>query len=134
VKVELLDSFAENLQLNCQQTLLRFLALQVNSLPDSKEVLKQLKQAVKECDVPTERVLTDGLGILKQTDLRQVLMRLTCSVNIIQGDKDTLVPVEVSQDIKRIKPDCNLSIIKGAGHVPFLSHSSQVIDVIKQCV
>ncbi len=134
VKVEMLDSFAENLQLNCQQTLLRFLALQVNALPNSKGILKQLKQAVKECDVPTQCVLADGLEILKRADLRQVLMGLKCPVNIIQGDKDTLIPVEVSDDVKRIKPECTLTIIKGAGHVPFLSHPSQVIDIIKPWV
>lgn len=134
VKTQLLSDFADNLQLNCQQTLIRFLALQVNHLPEAKRILKELKKAIEECAPPTENDLKNGLEILKQADLRDLLMELKCPVTIIQGDEDTLVPVQTGRDIKRIKPDCKLNIIKGAGHVPFLSHQSQVIEIITQCV
>jgi len=134
VKSELLRDFANNLQLNCQQTLIRFLALQVNQLPEGKRILKGLKKAVQECDTPAESVLQSGLDILKQADLRELLIALTCPVNIIMGDRDTLIPVQASQDIKRIKPEVEINIVKGAGHVPFLSHPSQVIEIINQCL
>ncbi len=134
VRPELLGDFANNLQLNCQLTLIRFLALQVNHLPEGKSILKELKRAIHECEPPSEGVLNDGLTILKQADLRDLLMALTCPINIIQGDKDTLVPVQASQDMKRIKPEINVNIVKGAGHVPFLSHQSQVIKIINQCL
>jgi len=134
MRAELLEDFANNLQLNCQQTLIRFLALQVNQLEDGKRLLKELKVAVKECNPPDEKTLQQGLKILKQTDLRNSLVSLTCPITVIQGDKDTLVPVEVSQYMKKIKPDLRVNIIERAGHVPFLSHQSQVIDIIKQCL
>ena len=82
VKSELLKDFANSLQLNCQQTLIRFLALQVNQLPDGKSILKELKEAIQECDSPAENVLQSGLDILKQADLREQLIALTCPVNI----------------------------------------------------
>ncbi|MCK5189269.1 MAG: alpha/beta fold hydrolase, partial [Methylococcales bacterium] len=66
----LLEDFANNLSLNCSETLLRFLALQVNNLPDAKSVLKDLKKAMQECNPPTKKVLQNGLDILKQADLR----------------------------------------------------------------
>jgi len=132
MRTELLEDFSNNLQLNCQLTLIRFLALQVNQLANAKVLLKELKVAVKECNPPTENVLQSGLGILKQADLRQSLVTLTCPVYLILGDKDTLVPVEVSQNMKQIKADLQVNIIEGAGHVPFLSHQSQLIEIIKQ--
>jgi len=134
VKQNVLGDFANNLQLNCQLTLIRFLALQVNSLSNGKELLKQLKEAIQECEAPTEQVLQSGLDILQNADLRSTLQDLTCAVTVIQGDKDSLIPLQVSQNIKSLKPESNIDIIKGAGHVPFLSHQSQVIEIIKQSI
>ncbi|MFK5948997.1 MAG: pimeloyl-ACP methyl ester esterase BioH [Methylococcales bacterium] len=134
VKAKVLDDFANNLQLNCQLTLIRFLALQVNTLGNGKEILKQLKQAIQECESPTEQVLQRGLDILKHADLRPALLALTCQIIVIQGDKDSLIPIQTSQDIKALKPASNINIIKGAGHVPFLSHPSNVIEIIKQSI
>jgi len=134
VKQKILAEFANNLQLNCQLTLIRFLALQVNSLENGKELLKRLKLAVQECESPTEQVLKSGLDILQDADLRPMLRDLDCPVTVIQGDKDSLIPLQVSQNIKDLKPETNINIIKGAGHVPFLSHQSQVIDIIKQSI
>jgi len=132
MRAELLEDFSSNLQLNCQLTLIRFLALQVNQLANAKALLKELKIAVKECNPPTENVLQSGLDILKQADLRESLVTLTCPVYLILGDKDTLVPVEVSQNMKQIKADLQVNIIERAGHVPFLSHQSQLIEIIKK--
>ena len=130
----LLEDFANNLSLNCSETLLRFLALQVNSLPNAKSILIDLKKAMQECNPPTENVLQSGLNILKQADLRVDLTALKCPVSIIQGDKDPLVPVQASRDMQKIQPASELNVIEGAGHVPFLSHPSQVIEIIKRFV
>ena len=42
MKINLLDAFAEQLHADCRATLLRFLSLQVNNLPDFKFLLKNL--------------------------------------------------------------------------------------------
>lgn len=130
MRPELLENFAKNLQLNCQLTLVRFLALQVYGLPDGKSILAELKKAIHECDPPSENVLQSALNILKNADLRNDLSQLGCPVSIIQGDKDTLIPVQASLDMQTIQPASELNIITGAGHLPFLSHQSQVIEVI----
>lgn len=134
VKSQLLQDFSNNLQLNCQLTLIRFLALQVNHLPEGKRILKVLKKEIQVCEPPTVEVLQSALNILKLSDLREALSSLACPVNIIQGDKDSLIPTKVGLDIKSINKNVSLNIIKGAGHVPFLSHQSLVIDIINQCV
>ena len=134
MKPELLEEFANNLCVNCQLTLIRFLALQVNGLPEGRKFLTGLKKAIQECDSPAEKVLLSGLDILKDADLRDVLSRLHCPVNIIQGDQDTLVPVKASLDMQKIQPENELNIIQGAGHVPFVSHQSQVIEIISRFV
>lgn len=132
VRLQLLEQFANDLSENCNLTLLRFLTLQVNQLPNSKEMLKKLKKAIHECEPATEKVLQCGLEILKQTDLRNYLSTLYCPLDIIQGDKDPLIPVNVGYNIQKIQPACTVHIIPGAGHIPFISHQQQVIEIISR--
>ncbi len=128
--VLLLDAFAEQLNENCQATLLRFLALQVNGLPDQKALLKALKTAVFECAVPDQATLQGGLNILKQADMRPVLSELNFPVSAILGSLDALVPVDVGQKMQQLLPSLELNIIDRAGHVPFLSHSLETLAII----
>ena len=134
IRQELLESFAKNMQLHCHATLIRFLTLQVYGLPDGGGILSRLKKAFQECDEPDNKVLLSALDILKNVDLRHDLISLNCPICIIQGDKDTLVPVQASRDMQKIQPASELNIITGAGHVSFLSHSSRVIEIIKRFV
>jgi pimeloyl-[acyl-carrier protein] methyl ester esterase len=130
--VKLLDDFAEHLNNNCQATLLRFLSLQVNGLPDHKNLLKSLKTAVFECDAPDKTTLQGGLNILKQTDLRPVLSALNIPLSVILGGLDTLVPVAVGQKMQQLLPSLELNIIDRAGHVPFLSHNRETLAIISE--
>jgi pimeloyl-[acyl-carrier protein] methyl ester esterase len=138
VAVDLLDDFAGQLNKNCRATLLRFLSLQVNGLPEQKNLLKMLKAAVFECEAPDTKTLQGGLNILKQADLRPALSGLATPVSAILGGLDTLVPVAVGQKLQQVLPDLELNIIDRAGHVPFLSHSEETRSIIsrfmdKQC-
>jgi pimeloyl-[acyl-carrier protein] methyl ester esterase len=129
---EVLDIFAENLKEECQATLLRFLSLQVNGLPDAKAELESLKMAMFECDPPDKKTLQAGLELLKQTDLRPVLSRLNSPVSIILGARDTLVPVAVGRQLQVLLPESRLTIIDEAGHVPFLSHQQDLLTSISR--
>ena len=131
---QLFNDFATNLSINRQLTLIRFLALQVTGLSNSKQVLQDIKQAIQECDPPVENVLQNGIRILENADLRVYLETTDCPLKVILGDKDRLVPVQVGQNIKKIQPNCEINIVTGAGHVPFLSHQSEVIDLINRFI
>ena len=130
VEPYLLAAFANHLQSNYHATVFRFLALQVNGLADNKLFLKQLKKSLQECELPSKHVLQNALKLLQFEDLRHDLASLHCSINIILGDIDALIPVEVGLEIQQLQPVCKINIIHQAGHVPFLSHQSQVIEII----
>ncbi len=130
IRAEVLKDFAKNLSTNCRSTLIRFFSLQVMGLADGKNILVELKKAMQECDEPEQMVLQGGLDILMDVDLREYLTSASCPVKIIQGDKDSLVPIKVVSDIQGILPTCEFDIIRGAGHVPFISHQMEVIGAI----
>lgn len=130
MRPELLAGFANNLSVDAQLTVRRFLSLQLANLATGKILLKKLKVLMNECDIPNETVLQRGLDILKQADLRENLISIHCPVNIIQGDKDSLIPLQSAFDMKKIQPACKLNIIAEAGHIPFLSHPLQAITAI----
>lgn len=132
VDVQLLNAFADNLNKDCQATLLRFLALQVNGLADAKALLKELKTAVFECPPPDSDTLQSGLNILKQADLRPALAEINKPVSLILGNRDTLVPVSAGRQMQALCPNMELNIIDKAGHVPFLSHQADTLAIISR--
>lgn len=130
VKPEVLQAFADNLALSCQTTLVRFLALQVNGLENGKVLLKQLKQAVLECDAPSVEVLQGGLALLRNSDMTGALSTLDCPVRVVLGDKDALVPVSSAGRLMALRPEMTVNVLKDAGHVPFLSHPDELIGFL----
>ncbi len=129
-KPQLLEQFADNLAADCQATLVRFLALQVNGLPDGKALLKALKAAVAECPPPDTETLQGGLDILKNADLRPVLAAANVPVLAVSGNRDTLVPAAVLRHLQPLSPHIQTHSIDKAGHLPFLSHPQELLAVI----
>lgn len=130
VSHRVLDAFAGQLTADAQQTLLRFLALQVHGLPDAKALLKTLKAAVGECEAPDGATLRQGLRLLKETDLRPALAGFDRPVAAILGGHDTLVPHAVGAHLQRLRPGLQLHLLDRAGHVPFLSHQEALLAII----
>ncbi|NOQ36178.1 MAG: alpha/beta fold hydrolase [Methylococcaceae bacterium] len=130
MKRELLHNFADNLMTDCHTTLLRFLSLQVKGLPNYKVLVKELKAALQETAAPEQTMLQQGLDVLEQSDLRPTLATLHCPVILILGDRDTLIPVAVGQQMQILQPNLQLHILKKAGHVPFLSHTDELLELV----
>lgn len=132
MKLPVLKNFAQGLTNDCRATLIRFLSLQVVGLPDYKTLLMELKSAVQACEPPEEEVLTGGLAILEQQDLREQLAELHCPIMAILGELDTLVPVSMGEQLQTLQPKLQLKIIKRAGHLPFLSHQAELIALLTE--
>lgn len=130
VSPRVLDAFSGQLTEDAQQTLLRFLALQVHGLPDTKVLMKTLKTAVFECDPPDNTSLQQGLQVLKEADLRPALAAFDRPVSAILGGRDTLVPHAVGAHLLQLQPNLQLHLLEKAGHVPFLTHQEELIGII----
>jgi len=134
VDMRVLKAFAVNMQKNGAATLLRFMSLQVQGMSDIKPCLQKIKTAMQACAMPTDHVLMGGLVILQTVDQRKFLQSIKIPMQIIQGDQDSLVPELVAEQCVQLHASIDIQIIKGAGHVPFMSHEQSVVALVQAFV
>lgn len=134
VEKQVFEQFAENLDNDQSDTLKRFLLLQARGSKHSKETIRQLSQQLAHATPPVSQALHAGLDLLINTDMRQQLKALQCPVQMILGDRDTLIPVEMLSAIKHSKPELKTVLLSGAGHAPFISQAVQCQQAIEQFI
>jgi len=136
---EVLDGFGEMLKTDYRKTLTRFLSLQMGDSAhgDStrhRQVLKTQRQLLFKYGEPDITALAEMLAVLKETDLRESLNQLLTPTLLIHGDRDTLAPVTAASYLEQHLPRARLLTIKGAGHVPFLTHTEMCLQAINEFI
>ncbi len=129
VETEVFDQFARDLNQNQQKTIRRFLALQVKGLPDAMNVVRQLQKSIQLRGQASTKALVSGLKILLETDLRQNISLIECPLYWLLGGKDSLVPAELAQVLKKEYAQENVDMSLKSAHAPFISHQN---DFVKQ--
>jgi pimeloyl-[acyl-carrier protein] methyl ester esterase len=71
--------------------------------------------------LPDLTALEEGLRLLRETDLRDVLADVRQPTLVIHGDRDELVPFAAGEYLRRCLPHGALQAIPGAAHAPFVS-------------
>jgi len=125
-------AFEQDLQQGTERTLKRFIALQVRGSERERECLAHLRGSLFGRGVPQQAALRDGLVILRETDLRALLPYITQPVLVIAGDRDELVPIAAAEYLTQHMPNARMLQIKGAAHVPFLSHPDELVMQLKK--
>jgi pimeloyl-ACP methyl ester carboxylesterase len=59
-------------------------------------------------------------------DLRGAASRIRVPTLILHGDADRVVPMSAANDLASHIPHAQFRVIKGAGHVPYLTHPAEV--------
>jgi pimeloyl-[acyl-carrier protein] methyl ester esterase len=122
----LVDSLATDLAANYRGTLDRFLALEAVGSDHAREELRMLRTHVYERGRPAPAVLSQGLAVLRDTDLRAALPQLAAPSLWIAGQRDRLVHWRAVQAAAATAPDAGYARVAGAGHAPFLGHAEAV--------
>ncbi len=125
----LLAEFGDGLNLNWRMTLTRFLAIQARSV--AGEDVRRLRTLM--FNLPPDPVaLAEGLSLLRSADLRVCLRAVHCPTLVLLGERDTLVPIELSAHLLRLRPDWRVHGLSGAGHLPFLTHQAEVLSILAE--
>jgi pimeloyl-[acyl-carrier protein] methyl ester esterase len=120
--------FADALAADPGATLMRFLGLQVKGAENARETLRLLREEIDLRPPASVEGLRQGLELLAATDLRHALSDIQCPTHWLFGGRDTLVPVAVSEQLRRLLPAARVDVIDGAGHAPFLSHPYECLE------
>ncbi len=113
------------------RTLQRFLALQVHGCHNARQTTRAMQTLLKSRPIPHPQALQGGLDILRSTNLRPTLAQISCPTLIIHGDRDAIIPYQVTQAFSQHMADVRIEIIPGAGHIPFLTHPNEFIRLIQ---
>ncbi|WP_031570296.1 pimeloyl-ACP methyl ester esterase BioH [Rheinheimera texasensis] len=134
MNAQVMQQFAGSLSANLALTVERFLAIQAMGSDTARHDIKQLKQAVLSLPLPQAQVLAAGLEILATTDLRPELAKLSMPLFGCFGRLDSLVPVAMTTMLAELAPRAQISVLAKASHAPFISHQTEFLYWIRQCL
>jgi len=126
--------FTDNLTNNTEQTLKRFLGLQVRGIADEKVMLRSIRGIIDQRPLPQTEALQLGLDILNTANLRPQLSQQQRPIQFILGERDMLVPIATAGLVQKLMPQARIDIMKEAGHTPFLSHSEQFMTLLEEFI
>jgi len=136
ISPELLENFAKGLQDNPAATLKRFIALQFMGIKNARAIQQALIQDIVSNQKYIKKggdgyanylhALKLGLQVLSTTDLRQ--SNPDVPQHYLFAEKDKLVPAEVINDLKLLRPDAQITLLKNAGHAPFMTHPEEFVS------
>lgn len=127
---EQLQEFAAGLRQDYRETLLRFLSLQVRGEAAARASLRQLREALFARGEPDTASLAAGLELLRASDLRAELARISMPTLVIAGGHDRLTPPEAGEAMARAIPGARYALIAKSAHAPFISHADEFTQAL----
>jgi len=127
VGAQVFEQFAESLKSDFSGTIRRFLSLQVKGSESGRVILRNLREKILQQKQPNKTSLDAGLGVLKQTDLRNQLANVSQPVCWALGEQDGLVSVKLENALQQITEQADVKVYSKAGHAPFLSHTDEFV-------
>lgn len=124
------DAFARAVADDVDATLSRFCSLQAQGDLRSRTVLRTLRDALAARRPAEAARLAWGLSLLREHDLREAVARVSQPTLIVHGARDALVPLAAAEWTAAAMPEARLSVLGGAGHVPFVSAPSTVAALV----
>jgi pimeloyl-[acyl-carrier protein] methyl ester esterase len=120
--------FAADLARDYRATIDRFLVLEAQGSDHGGSELALLRAQVFAAGEPRPEALADGLALLRDTDLRAALPRLTMPSRWIAGRRDRLVNAAAMEAAAQAAPHSRYLRMQRAGHAPFLSHAAEIAE------
>jgi pimeloyl-[acyl-carrier protein] methyl ester esterase len=114
-----------NLESEFEQTLERFLALQMLGSSTARATLKALRAQLFAHGRP--QGLGPALDLLLDADLRAEVGRIDCPVGLFFGERDVITPPGAGRWLAGQLPQAELHLFPRASHAPFLSHEDEFI-------
>ena len=128
------DAFAAQLATDRDSTVQRFIALASLGSAAARAQAQLLRDLLATRPLPSLVVLTAGLAILRDTDLRGKLATMQVPTWIIHDAADAVVPASAGEWLAERLPRSQLRVVHGSGHVPHLAQGERVANIILEAV
>ena len=79
-------------------------------------------------------VLRQTLVSLVNTDIRDILHKISCPTLLIWGENDTATPLADAKIIESLIPDCGLCVLKDCGHFAFCEKPFEANAIINSFI
>jgi len=77
-------------------------------------------------------VATSVLINLRDADISQKLPKITCPSLVVWGDNDPVIPPRYAKIFVSSIKNCDFSLMKGCGHVPFVENPEEFSEIISE--
>ena len=82
--------------------------------------------------VPARNVLRTGLHLLYSNNLLEGLGSCEVPTLFISGTRDRTIRPESYEQAAAMMPAGNSTLIRAAGHAPFISHQDKFLEIIQE--
>ncbi len=131
VSASVFEQFASALAEDLPRTLERFLALETLGAEHAQDERHWLRGLIKAVPQPSATLLTQGLAILHDTDLRTSLPDLQPPTLWIGGRRDRLVPPAAIEAAAALCANGGALIVEQAAHAPFIGRPQAFADALE---
>lgn len=143
VDIEPFEALSLGFESDYSKSLKRFLLLQTFSEDPAEKkkgitLARELSGILAQTEPPpSQQTLQSGLELLRQTDLRDQLGKLTIPTQVIAGRSDRVVPMAASKhlfdELGNDNLDHSFKSLPG-GHLPFLQSTSDYIGCLEEFI
>ena len=134
VKKQFFNKFEIDAKNKIDDTLMKFFLIQTKDIVNAKDTMIFLKRNFIQSSQHKTHGMKNALGVLKNTDLRKEIKKINIQSLIIIGDKDRLTCPDASLWLNKNIRTSTLVKIQGANHMPFITHTKEVIDAMKEFI
>lgn len=132
VDASVFTEFSASLVNNWKATIKRFLGLQMFGVKEARLLIREISGLLAKGGEPDPQAMQFGLDLLMQLDARYELAEVNVPVMEVLGQRDTLVPASLADQISLINPAIRVECLARSAHAPFLSHKDLFADLISE--
>ncbi len=130
IKVKVLESFYQQLQIDTKKTISGFLKIQAMGSPHIRQDIKQISQLVFQHEMASKATLDQSLKLLESSDYRKQLEAIKQPFLRLYGEADSLVPKLIIEKIAKLAENSEQHVFKQASHAPFISHADDFKQIL----
>jgi pimeloyl-[acyl-carrier protein] methyl ester esterase len=117
---------------NETKTLKYFAGLIANGDSASKSTANTVRQCL--ADKKNSATLSSWLEQMRETDQRKDFSRLNTPTLILLGEKDALINRRIENELRTLRSNLHVNVLKNCGHAPFISDPQQTVSIINTFV